>query len=146
MTTIAVRDGIVAADRMISGGGTALGTRTKIEKIGRAIAAATGTGHLAARFVSWVRCGCKGLPPEMSQKYGEEGVHDATGIIILPDRIITFIPEGYQWCDHGLIAFGSGGDIARGAMGFGASAIQAIEVASMFDLYTGAGIDVLRLD
>lgn len=144
MTTIAIRDGIVASDRLISGGGTVLGRKTKIERVRNVIVAATGAATLCEAFIQWVRSGCNGMYPSLHKKVDDD-TYDATGIIVTRDRVISFVPSGFQWSDHGLLAFGSGGDIARGAMGFGATAAQAIEVATQFDLYTGGGVDVLEI-
>lgn len=44
------------------------------------------------------------------------------------------------------IADGSGRDFAMGALAMGANAIKAVEVASKFDIYTGMGVEWLRLD
>jgi ATP-dependent protease HslVU (ClpYQ) peptidase subunit len=43
------------------------------------------------------------------------------------------------------IAIGSGGDLAMGAMGAGATARQAVEIAARFDCFTGGKIDEFRL-
>ena len=88
MTTIAVRDGIVAADRLITGNGSVLGMKTKIEKAGRAVIAATGTSSMCEAFLSWARSGCKGSPPPMFKKIEDDDTYDCTGIIILPNRIL----------------------------------------------------------
>jgi ATP-dependent protease HslVU (ClpYQ) peptidase subunit len=39
---------------------------------------------------------------------------------------------------------GSGADHADGAMAFGATAEQAVKIASQFDIYTGSEVDTLR--
>lgn len=145
MTTIAIRDGVVAADRLITGGGTVLGRKTKIERVGHVIVAATGAAAVCELFIQWVRSGCTGMHPALRQQCGND-IFEATGIIVTRDRVVSFIPAGFQWTEHGLIAFGSGGDIARGAMGFGASAVQAIEIAAQFDIYTGGGVDTLHIE
>lgn len=41
-------------------------------------------------------------------------------------------------------AMGTGGDIARGAMAHGATAVEAIRIASNLDIETGWGVDVVR--
>lgn len=44
-----------------------------------------------------------------------------------------------------LVTFGSGGDIALGAMAAGASARRAVQLACRFDPRTGGGVDVVRV-
>lgn len=43
-------------------------------------------------------------------------------------------------------AEGSGRDFAYGAMAMGADAVKAVEVASLYDIYCGGGVDALSFD
>jgi hypothetical protein len=43
-------------------------------------------------------------------------------------------------------AYGSGGDLALGAMEMGATAPQAILVASKYNIYCGCGVDLMQFD
>ena len=49
-----------------------------------------------------------------------------------------------QWTDMAFTALGSGFEIALGAMAFGASARQAVELAAQFDVYTGGKITEIQ--
>lgn len=149
MTTIAFRDGVMAADRQSTGRGSIIGRKTKIEKIGSALVGATGDGIIWESFFQWVRGGCKGDCPPMSIKcIANDSDFSGTGIIITRQRgIVTFIEHGFQQEDIAEFhAFGCGADIARGAMFMGATPEQAIQAASAIDLYTGCGVDVIRFD
>lgn len=146
MTTMAFRNGILASDRYVTGGGTLLAVKTKIAKVGNVLVGATGAGAVCHAFILWAMGGCKGNPPETRHVFGDN-VYEGTGILILPGkppRALTLIEAGWQDTEADpYVAFGSGADNAMGAMSMGASAAQAVEAAAKHDLATGGGIDVV---
>lgn len=147
MTTVVYRDGVLAADTLVTGGDTRIGFKSKIAKVGNALVTATGTNALAIRFISWVREGCQGPCPPMALKSAVDGAeYDTTGILILPGgRCVTFREgTGIQWANGPYFAFGSGQDYARGALAMGATAVEAVKAAMEFDIYTGGTIESVR--
>jgi ATP-dependent protease HslVU (ClpYQ) peptidase subunit len=61
------------------------------------------------------------------------------GVWVETEADVSNVMEEGKW------ALGSGGDFALGAMHAGATAEQAIEIASRLDVYTGMGVDAIQL-
>ncbi|MGA0604865.1 hypothetical protein ACO2Q0_02605 [Phenylobacterium sp. VNQ135] len=139
MTTIAYRDGVLAADTLINASGEVLGYTPKIGKAGRVLYGASGTTAWCWAFRSWVSRGCYGPPPERCD--------DKTGgFIVAPnDDLIVFHCEGVER-RSGLpfYADGSGANYALGAMQMGADPVQAVKAAMVWDRKTGGEITVLK--
>jgi len=154
MTTIAYRDGIMAADRRVTRSGYVIGMKTKIEKVGRLLIGGTGSVAVIDSFMAWVRGGCNGGCPPMGLKSATDDEYSGTGCIIMPNGRAVLFHEGGHEVREGLqdrhgrgsfFAFGSGVDHALSAMWMGASAEEAVRAASAFDTGTGNGIDTIRL-
>lgn len=136
MTTIAFKAGVLAFDTQTNGGGGRVHYRAE-KSIARAgfIFAAAGACGESKRYLDWVKRGCVGdLPtPEAD---------NAVFILISHDHSVW---EGFQ---HGgwsaskatAHAWGSGAEYALGAMAFGASPIEAVEVAMRLDPHTGGRV------
>lgn len=136
MTTIAYRDGILAADTQInSGNGNRAGS---LQKIGATKDgfwwAFSGACQKQAECAAWAEVR-EGDPPEID------------GVLILID------PNGShrEWWGEGWLspndpqaAWGSGERIARGAMFAGATAVDAVRAAIALDPESGGKITVLR--
>lgn len=136
MTTVAYKDGMIAADTMITENFAVCGQMTKIAKTpdGRLVGA-SGSAIWAAALVAWARKG-KGNPPDCPE--------ESSGILIGKDGSITCLDHGGNVrlvADH--IAIGSGTRYAMGVMAYGGTAADAVTVASEIDLFTGGRIDVL---
>ena len=144
MTTIAYREGQLAADTQLTNGGLVEGFRRKIGRRGRVLFAAAGLSSLCLNFEAWVRSGCDGAPPSMG---GREGPN-AVGLIFTDDgRCVKFCPdEGALSFTAPFYAYGSGGVVALGALEHGASAEEAVASAMRWDTCTGGEITVLRHD
>lgn len=142
MTTIAYRDGVVAADTQATDGhGCTNGRVLKVERRGPFLAAAAGQACLARRFLDWFRSGLVGEPEPGNDE------RNADGMIFMPDgRIVEFSPLGSKTVFADFYATGSGMDYALGAMAMGASAEEAVRVAARFDSSTGGRITVLRAE
>ena len=141
MTTIAWDGLMLAADKQASVADSIAIAPVKIRRLndGTLIGCA-GNSMLCEMIIKWV---------------AEKGERPA----ILSDKeewcpAIEVTPEGKVFF-HGqygrneiivpFFAIGSGGHFAMGAMGFGANAAQAVEVASRLDPFSGCGIDCLAL-
>jgi 20S proteasome alpha/beta subunit len=143
MTTIAYRDGALAADRLITSSGVRDSKTTKLFQRGDgALIACAGNAFLSAAYCRWFLDGENGERPSL----GVDANDNAGGIIVRPDGVVeTFDRHGWITVDCEFLAMGSGRESALGAMVMGADARRAVEVAAEIDIYTGTEIDVLRL-
>ena len=140
MTTVAYRNGIIAADRRVSSGQIAEGQMTKIVKRGKVLAGAAGECIWIAAFLDWVTNGCEGDPPTPDDK---ETAFDC--FIVADGKLIIFEDgKGFEMSSP-FYAVGSGKLVALGAMGMNAGTVKAVKVASRFDVYTGPEVDWLTL-
>lgn len=149
MTTIAYRDGILAADSLVSGEMVRWGSTTKLAKAPCGwIGAACGDAGAASEFMWWVESQSiePFMPPFFSAPEFKSPV-DVDGLLI--------DGSGKIWCwagrprffhlDADFTAIGSGSKIAMGAMAMGATAEQSVAVAAQFDVYTGGKIETLSI-
>ena len=142
MTTIAYRDGVLAADTQVSRCGNDSGRTVKVRRIGRLLVGACGTTSLTQRFIGWIAGGMKGPAPALRIDDSHACV-----VAVMPDGALV------EWNgDHPpdiirapFAAWGSGADIALGAMAFGASAEEAVKAAASIDHATGGDITALSV-
>lgn len=142
MTTITVRDRIMAADSQ----GTTGNIRSRVEKMWRigdqAILGVAGTLADCMVFRQWAIDSlledCEDAPPKMDEVEAivltRKGVYHYSA-----SPIPTKIGDKFY-------AIGSGAELALGAMQMGADARQAVRVASKWDVHTGGRISTLSLD
>ena len=141
MTTIAYRDGILAADTSIWDRGTYAGC---VEKICRApngfMGGMAGCLGDTATFLAWLKAGAEGDPPASKDE-------DSEGLLISPDGTLEWIgcKDRRVVVDNPYFATGSGFRVAMGALHAGATAEKAIEVACDLDCTTQRPITVLKL-
>lgn len=143
MTTIVWDGKTLAADRRVTSHGMVDGQMTKIVKRKKdgALAGGAGSASLVAAFHRWFLKGERGKRPEL--KIGEFA---ASCVIIRPDKKIECHDEiGWFQSDAANYATGSGFEVAYGALGMGASARTAVQVAAERDTSTGLVIETLEL-
>ncbi len=139
MTTIAVRDGVMAADTMESIATEAGGSRKFLgcKKIYTGMGQIIGTsgdstpGHIAA---TWLTTG-SGAEPDFT-------VDDDFELLVLNENGL-FTVDRYMVpieLNEPFYAVGSGTKAALGAMHMGATAAEAVKVASKIDPYTSARV------
>ena len=139
MTTIAIRDGVMAAT-------TAVWTsiyRGDSPKIMRtkdgALIATCGDSDMAGPFLAWFEAGADSERiPRIPEK------SDFAAIVLLPDESVIcfterFLPMHVSGSFH---AMGSGDQLALGAMAHGATAEEAVFVACEFDPWSRAPVQV----
>lgn len=144
MTTIVYRDGVMAADRLITSNGIRRGHSKKIFKAANgALIGVSGSAGLADRFVSWIGDGGR----EEERPRIPEG-SDLFAIVAYPEGEVAVFSERLvpQVIEAPFAATGSGNEIALGAMAMGASAERAVAVAIEFDAYSGGTIDTVAFD
>jgi len=138
LTTIAYKDGVIAADSCATdeGSETAGAVKTQCEKLFRKIVdgrnviiATAGETAPGLTFVQWYGSGKK-RPSRLADA-------DFT-VLVLDDGVLY---ESGPWCVLEKVmapfyAIGSGRKCALAAMACGKTALEAVEVASLFDPYT----------
>lgn len=138
MTTIAYRDGVMAADSQAGCGTTRRGETQKIFRVGPYVVGFSGALGHALRFLKWVEDGMPDARPEIPREDGFRAlVAEADGTLLTFDD--DLMPQRIDAPFH---ATGSGVEIALGAMAAGASAEEVVKIAAQFDVYTGGTIRV----
>lgn len=139
MTTIVYRSGILAADTLHSNDGIRICNKSKFEVLDDGGWLATkGCSGYGRALLKWSQSGRNGDQPK-----GEGG-----GFLVHPDGTL----EGFEgevgevFTGAPYYAFGSGAQIALGALCMGASAEQAVAAAIALDVYSGGEITVMRRD
>jgi ATP-dependent protease HslVU (ClpYQ) peptidase subunit len=141
MTTIAYRDGVMAADSRAYGGDKVpIGEKVKIKRLadGTLIGASTTMVGGAGWALAWYEAGCP-------VKAGDSA--------LLPEKFDLLVVkpngEGYVACNEAALtgplqapyfAIGSGDEFALGAMAHGANAIQAAIIGARLDPWSGLPI------
>lgn len=136
MTTIAWDGETLAGDKQATCGNTAYPT-TKVFKVkvkGKKFLVGF-SGDLAdgQAFVKFVKRGFKDKPE----------FKNFTGIVVNQDGSIARYDQDPNYCVMHLesYAIGSGCDYALGAIAFGATAVEAVLIATDLDIHTGLGVD-----
>jgi len=142
MSTIAYRDGVIAADTGVSDSGSRLGFVHKIAVVdgvqGKEFAGAVGTAVFAYQFLQWFKNGEKEAPPKYSNDDGDLGL-----IVRRLGYLEIYEEKGFFRVKAPYFAIGSGSPEARGAMFMGASPEQAVKAAMDCDVKTFGEIEVL---
>lgn len=142
MTTIAYRDGVLAADTACVSGGTLLGSIVKIvRRADGAMAGAAGNATFVTTFNRWFVDGEIAMSPRAEQ---DEHSFDRGVIFRGGHSLEVFEPRGRFQATAPYFAFGSGKELALGAMFAGADAVTAVRAAIEHDPHTGGDITVLK--
>lgn len=145
MTTIAYRNGFLAADTVEIAEGYRVGTCEKIKKRKDGVlVGAGGRASYCEAFMDWVLDGEEDDPPAIEK--GDDGHPDSGGIIIRLDGSVEL------WGENGstpivaeYVATGTGAALCLGAFAFGATAEEAVIAAIKHDIHSGGEVTVLRL-
>lgn len=150
MTTIAFREGIIAADSQYTYESEAGGNRKhpcpklfrKTIKSGESVIIATqGDGSAGLVFVDWYGSGKK--PPVVIS----HNLPDFTCLVLRKGGLFEYDAycRPYE-ITLPFYAIGSGANAALGAMHMGASAVQAVEIACQIDSYSMGPVVEMRLE
>jgi len=144
MTTLAYKDGILAADRQ-GHKGNRIVHACKIYLCGEFLFAECcqiGPGIQVQRWLA------SGADPKDAPRFDPDQL--AAGIAFhLPTQRPFYVDGtvcGLGDCSDQFLAYGSGVDFAISAMAMGKSAPDAVEFASQFDVYTGGGVDSVIIE
>lgn len=142
MTTIVWSGGELAADRQATIGAVKGRCMTKIHRVCGCLVGFTGSSHIGFSLIDWWTSGADAATyPGCDEKDGSAQliVVKPSGVFVHEGRVTPIEYTGRH------MAWGSGAELALGALEMGADARTAVEVASRYDIYTGGGVDVLRL-
>ena len=141
MTTIAVKDGFLAVDTLVTAGNENVGYASKWRY--------SSNGDVMA----W--CGEFNIMKSACEWY-DRGAHfheapqdilNADGMLVVLtsefDTIVFHQGRGDR-CNADCFAFGSGSAFARGAMEAGASAYDAVVITTDLDIYTGGDVECVK--
>lgn len=145
MTTIAYRDGVMAADsRAYSGGRPPIGCKAKIKRLadGTLIGVSSTVPGRGEAVIAWFEAGAnpEKVPP---------GDPSHRLLAVKPGGEVLFSHDAYSISGPltgEFFAVGSGEEYALGAMAMGASAERAVEVACDLDVWSALPITVLKLE
>ena len=151
MTTIAFRDGVLAADSRATWEDGTIGKCVKLYRLvskvepcrGPILLGIAGEVYAALLFHDWLRDG--GEPKLHDRGVDTEDDFDALIVhrsgLFLANRLcrIDFLPEDF-------CAFGSGRQAALAAMMCGKSAVEAVRIAARIDPHTGGRVVHETLD
>jgi 20S proteasome alpha/beta subunit len=143
VTTIVYRDGVLAADRRATTKGKRYAGIAR--KIGRNkggwLFGACGIASDTVLFQQWMLSWPGKKRPNSAPPDGE---YEA--LAISPSGQVFAAEPGAMWpYETEFVAIGSGMATALGALYHGASAREAVEIASLVDTATGDGVDTLSL-
>lgn len=134
MTTVAYRNGKIAADTGVTfGGSRTTGVRKIAQNDQGDLCGVGGTAGFGEAFLRWFGGGEDGQHPVPQEK--SDGGHDKAIVIRAadPNTIEVYEPAGNFPLRNTCFAFGSGAPEANGAMFMGADAVTAIAAAKAFD-------------
>lgn len=148
MTTIAYKDGVLAADSMMTGGSVPFRFAT-VDKIAHCndravIGAAAGHYRAYPTFLEWIKDGAVGNAPQVEE--------EAEGVLIR--ACAGKAPEIWLWSggqtlirlpDDAFVALGSGERFALGAMYAGADAIDAVRCGIFYDSASGGAVNHIKI-
>ena len=149
MTTITFKDGILAADTYISNSASRVGTMGKLFRFrtdGKKTqyTAIIGNAAECIAMSDWILNGRDPKKTPDLKSWDFQVIHFKDGEVKLYQN--GLYPIEYTPVNENFDAWGSGADYALGAMENGASAIEAIKIASKYDLGTGGVIDTYKID
>ncbi len=141
MTTIVYKDKKIAVDKQINSSSSILGFDCKkylVNVKGYDFISVTGIYADIFKLENYI----------MSEDFNENSFPDfeESLIILVKDGIVYEIQCGVKFEVNEDRAWGSGSDIARGAIFMGASAVQAVKAGVKYDFYTGGHVDVYDLN
>lgn len=147
MTTLAYRDGVLAADSGAWIWNVAHRSAVKLAKdnLGR-LHGVVGNAGEATNYLGWVRGGMEGEPPKPEATDPKDSLSSFLAMIVETDGTI-YLHTAYGQEEHlnvPYFALGSGAEFAMGAMFAGATAEQAVEAAAEHSNYAMKPIHSVR--
>jgi ATP-dependent protease HslVU (ClpYQ) peptidase subunit len=140
MTTIAYRDGVMAADTQATWSDTV----SRVHKLHRlpcgGVMAGCGTYPEVLRAVEWVKAGRKGKPPKVGTSW----------VLLALGNGEVYAVTDNKWTKQtfiGGLAMGTGMQPAQAAMNYyNATALEAVECAATVDPYTSGPFEQMAVE
>lgn len=142
MTTVVFKDGVFAADSLLTCGGYVEGYSKKVLKCGKVYLGWSGSFQAVQMFQRFLR------GEEFDKAFLEKPDNTFSAITVDPvtRKVVAYtdgiVPEVYR---APFYCIGSGSLVARGALLMGATPHEAVKAASKVDIYTGGRIQVVQL-
>lgn len=136
MTTIAYKSGVLACDKQASDNGTVAKAACKMVRRRDYVYAVAGTLADGLRFIDYLENDPEAEAPELSKT-----------TVVRMSRTTGHV-DVFEECDYPvpvedvMYAWGSGADLAIGAMAHGATPREAVLIASKWDSGSGLGVQV----
>jgi ATP-dependent protease HslVU (ClpYQ) peptidase subunit len=138
MTTVAYKNGIIACDKQGTDGNVGMKASFKAVRTDDTVYLITGTLYKGVRFAEWLADGQHGKAPKLKNT-------DVLEFDMRSGKLVIYEGQSYPLpVEETMYAYGSGGQIALGAMAAGATAEEAVKIAIKYDVYTGGGVQVYR--
>lgn len=143
MTTIAVRDGVIAADTLVTYNGNGhMMKGLKLFLAGRFAVGIAGEIRYKTPIKNWLES-----PPENDSEVPRLWDDEWNAILMdAQGKAYVLLADAIQIIEFPYFSIGSGSDIALGAMAMGASAREAIEIASRFDNCTNGLVESISTE
>lgn len=140
MTTIAYRDGVLAADSLVTLGNTKVhGCYQKIQRIDGYLVGSAGSVAACQAFIDWVKYAEDDQAPPKGE-YNAIIVNHKGKLREIEGGHFLPSPRGAKFT-----AIGSGAPFALAAMYAGASATEAVKIAAKIDTSTGLPVKTLKV-
>ena len=136
MTTIALKDGVLACDKQGTNYGTISTCAAKMVHSDSSVYCFCGTLTTGLKFINWLLDEQRGKAPSIRKTCVVEMDKKTGAAYVWEDNIPIKIEDS-------VFATGSGGDVALGAMEAGATPEEAIKIATKWDTHTGKGVQVV---
>lgn len=142
MTTVVFKDGVFAADSLITSGGTVEGYCKKITRCENVYVGWAGSLQAATLFKDYLS------GKDIDKSFFDKPQQEFSAIVAdsANRQVITYtnglIPEIYN---APFYCIGSGTSIAKGALMAGATPREAVKVAASLDIYTGGKIQTVKV-
>lgn len=142
MTCVAWDGHTLAADKLGDAGGLKR-TATKIFRFDGGLFGSAGSASHAAHIFEWIKAGAK---PEEIPAFQLTDEYQSVLVIRNDGKALVYAQSPYPFVmEDPFHATGSGRDFAIAAMHLGRTAVEAVEIACLFDPGCGMGIDTLEL-
>ena len=145
MTTIAVRDGVMAADTMGQVSGNLCKSKKLFRLLDGGVVGFSGTWTDGKLFVDWYDLGCNRDDPPNWRVQDSQKV-DFNALVLTPSGIYLWsydlVPD--EMLD-GFWAIGSGAAAALAAMHCGRNSQEAVFISMYVDAYTGGDVETMEL-
>ena len=149
MTVIVYRDGVMAADSLLTSNGRVESYADKIRCLNGWLVGISGSWGVASELFDWFEAECKDTikrPP--ASIHVDDDKYPVNIMAVRKSDCAVYLIDGLgypQKVKGPFFALGSGGSIAVGALEMGADAVAAVKAAIKHDCYCGGKVKALHV-